>query len=166
MASRGMYCSSSPAPMATRTPPVMSGAAWNQCDGSTIRPRTSAAFLNESARKNTHAKQTMWNVTSRWIRRRRLIQRLVTFHIVCLAWVFFRADSFKNAADVLGRIVDPSHWFHAAPLITGGVLVAIGAGLLEQYIPRDAMARAMAAFSRLSPVAQGVTLGFVLLITN
>jgi hypothetical protein len=46
------------------------------------------------------------------------------------------------------------------------VLLAIGAGLAEQYIPRDAVARAMAAFSRLSPIAQGVTLGFVLLITN
>jgi D-alanyl-lipoteichoic acid acyltransferase DltB (MBOAT superfamily) len=98
--------------------------------------------------------------------RRRLIQRVVTFHIVCLAWVFFRADSFTNAADVLGRIFDPAHWFHAAPLLTGGVLLAIAAGLVEQYIPRDAVARAMAGFSRLSPVAQGVILGFVLLITN
>jgi alginate O-acetyltransferase complex protein AlgI len=80
--------------------------------------------------------------------------------------VFFRADSFSNAADVLGRIVDPSHWLQTAPLITGGVLLAIAAGLVEQYIPRDVFARAMAGFSRLSPVAQGVVLGFVLLITN
>jgi hypothetical protein len=98
--------------------------------------------------------------------RRRFVQRIVIFHVVCLAWVFFRADSFTNASDVLGRIIDPSHWFHATPLITGGVLLAIAAGLVEQYIPRDAMARAMAAFSRLTPVAQGIALGFVLLITN
>jgi hypothetical protein len=95
-----------------------------------------------------------------------MVHRLVIFHVVCLAWVFFRAESFSNAADVLTRIFDPSHWSGAAPLVTGGVLLAIGAGLLEQYIPRGALARAMSGFSRLSPVAQGVTLGLVLLVTN
>jgi D-alanyl-lipoteichoic acid acyltransferase DltB (MBOAT superfamily) len=98
--------------------------------------------------------------------RRRLYRRLVTFNIVCLAWVFFRADSFANAADVLTQIFNPAHWDQAAPLVTGGVLLAIAAGLVEQYIPRDAFARAMSWFSRLSPAAQGVALGFVLLLTN
>jgi len=98
--------------------------------------------------------------------RGRMYRRLITFNVVCLAWVFFRADSFSNAGDVLTRIFDPSHWNQAAPLVTGGVLLAIGAGLVEQYIPRDALARTMSWFSRLPPVAQGVTLGFVLLLTN
>ncbi|HET7720942.1 MAG TPA: MBOAT family protein, partial [Acidimicrobiales bacterium] len=31
-------------------------------------------------------------------------RRLVTFHVVCLAWVFFRAGSVGGAFDVLGRI--------------------------------------------------------------
>src|SRR4051794_31302610 len=35
---------------------------------------------------------------------RRWTARLVTFHVVCLAWVFFRADSFGRAADVLTRL--------------------------------------------------------------
>jgi D-alanyl-lipoteichoic acid acyltransferase DltB (MBOAT superfamily) len=97
---------------------------------------------------------------------RRFVARIVTFHIVCFAWIFFRAESFQNARDVMSRIIDPSHFFDAAPLITLGVLLAIAAGLLEQYIPRDAMGRAMAAFSRLSPVAQGAMLGLALLVTN
>jgi D-alanyl-lipoteichoic acid acyltransferase DltB (MBOAT superfamily) len=97
---------------------------------------------------------------------RRFVARIITFHIVCFAWIFFRAESFQNARDVMARIVDPSHFFDAAPLITLGVLLAIAAGLLEQYIPRDAMGRAMAAFSRLSPVAQGAMLGLALLVTN
>ena len=29
------------------------------------------------------------------------VARLVTFHVVCLAWVFFRADSFGGAWDML-----------------------------------------------------------------
>jgi D-alanyl-lipoteichoic acid acyltransferase DltB (MBOAT superfamily) len=98
--------------------------------------------------------------------RRRWWQRLVTFNIVCLAWVFFRADSFSNAADVLTRIFSPAHWGEAAPLVTGGVLLAIAAGLVEQYIPRGAWSRLMSRFSRLAPVAQGVVLGFALLLIN
>ncbi len=98
--------------------------------------------------------------------RRRWWRRLVTFNVVCLAWVFFRADSFSNAADVLVRIFNPAHWGQAAPLVTGGVLLAIAAGLVEQYIPRDAVARAMSGFSRLAPVGQGVVLGFALLLIN
>ena len=98
--------------------------------------------------------------------RRRLSQRLLIFNVVCLGWVFFRADSFSNAADVLTRIFNPAHWDQAAPLVTGGVLLAVAAGLLEQYVPRDVLGRAMSGFSRLTPAAQGVVLGFALLITN
>jgi alginate O-acetyltransferase complex protein AlgI len=97
---------------------------------------------------------------------RRLGARLVTFHIVAFAWIFFRAESFSNAGDVISRLTDRSHWLDASPLVSLGVILAIAAGLLEQYIPRDAMGRAMAAFSRLAPVAQGVVLGFALLVTN
>ncbi len=98
--------------------------------------------------------------------RRRVARRLVTFHIVCFAWIFFRAESFETAGDLLGRIVDPSHWFDAAPLISVGVLLAIAAGIGEQYIPKHTMARAMASFSRLVPVAQGLVLGLALLVIN
>jgi alginate O-acetyltransferase complex protein AlgI len=99
-------------------------------------------------------------------RRRRLVQRVITFHIVCFAWVFFRAESFNNAGKVLGRLIDSSHWFDAAPLLKLGVFLAIAAGLLEQFIPRDTLGRAMARFSRLAPVVQGLVLGVVLLLTN
>ncbi len=97
---------------------------------------------------------------------RRVARRVVTFHIVCFAWIFFRAESFSTAGDILGRLVDTQHWLDASPLITLGVGLAILAGIGEQYIPRAAMGRAMAGFSRLAPVAQGVVLGLVLLLTN
>jgi alginate O-acetyltransferase complex protein AlgI len=97
---------------------------------------------------------------------RRMVRRVVTFHIVCFAWVFFRAESFESAAQVLNRLVDPAHLFEGTPLVTTGVLLAIGFGILEQYIPRGGMARAMSWFSRLAPVAQGAVLGLVLFLTN
>jgi len=96
-----------------------------------------------------------------WARTRR---RIITFNIVCFAWVFFRADSFQNAFDVLSRIV--GGWGEPSPLVTRSVLAAIAIGLGAQYIPKDAMGRAMALFSRFSPVAQGVTLGFGLLLID
>ena len=62
--------------------------------------------------------------------------------------------------------LDPSHWFDAAPLITAGVLLAILAGFVEQYLPKQAWSRAMARFSYLAPVTQGVVLGIALLVIN
>jgi D-alanyl-lipoteichoic acid acyltransferase DltB (MBOAT superfamily) len=98
--------------------------------------------------------------------RRRWVQRLITFNLVCFAWVFFRSESLSNAFDLLGRIIDPSHWLEPAPLITVGVLLAIAAGLVEQYVPRATWGRAMARFSYLAPAVQGVVLGAALLVTN
>ncbi len=97
---------------------------------------------------------------------RRALRRFVTFQVVCFAWIFFRAESFSNAWAVITQIVNPAHWGQPAPLVTGGVLLAITAGMVEQYIPRDAIAKAMSAFSRLTLVGQGLLLGVVLLITN
>ena len=97
---------------------------------------------------------------------RRVGARLVTFHIVCLAWVFFRAESFTNAGEVLGRLVDPSHWLDHAPLVKLGVLLAIAVGIGEQYIPRALLGRGIAAFSRMTPIAQGAALAVVLLLVD
>src|SRR6266540_4768729 len=85
---------------------------------------------------------------------RRVWQRIVTFHIVCFAWVFFRAESFENARAVLGRLL--WHWGDASPLVTTSVLVAVAFGIATQYVPKDLLGRAMAAFSHLPPAWQGV----------
>ena len=45
-----------------------------------------------------------------------------------------------------------------------GHFITVGIG--GQYVPRDVTNRLMARFSRLSPVAMGVVIGFVLLVIN
>jgi alginate O-acetyltransferase complex protein AlgI len=95
---------------------------------------------------------------------RRIGQRLATFNIVCLAWVFFRADSFQNARDVLVQLL--GHWTDASPLVKPSVLLAIAVGIGAQYIPKITTARVISLFSRFSPVAQGVALGFALMLIN
>ncbi|HEX4867291.1 MAG TPA: MBOAT family protein [Acidimicrobiales bacterium] len=84
------------------------------------------------------------------------LQWLLTFHLVCLGWIFFRADSLGTAFDVLGGIVAGSG---PAPLVTTLVLVVIGLSLLSQLVPPAVVARAEARFAALAPVPQVLALG-------
>ncbi|HEX4492197.1 MAG TPA: MBOAT family protein [Acidimicrobiia bacterium] len=96
--------------------------------------------------------------------RRRIVRRIVTFHIVCFAWVFFRADTFHTAGVILTRLF--VGWTSPAPLLTGGVLLAIAVGIGMQYVPSNAIERAQVMFSRLSPVQMGVAIAFGLLLID
>ncbi|HEY2429452.1 MAG TPA: MBOAT family protein [Acidimicrobiales bacterium] len=82
------------------------------------------------------------------------LARIVTFHLVCLGWVLFRADSFSDALAVLSRLAHPG----PAPLVTPLVIGAIVVSIASQYVDPGAVARAQRRFSRLTPVGQGVVL--------
>ncbi|HEX3606622.1 MAG TPA: MBOAT family protein [Candidatus Dormibacteraeota bacterium] len=89
----------------------------------------------------------------------RALGRLVTFHVVCLAWIFFRADSPGTAGAVLGRLFTGGG---PSPLLTLTVLLAIAAGIGMQYLPSGLMGTAMARFSRMAPALQGAALAAAL----
>jgi alginate O-acetyltransferase complex protein AlgI len=91
-------------------------------------------------------------------------RRLATFHLACLGWVFFRAESIGDAFALLGRIA--TGWGEAPQLVTVGVLLAIAVGIGGQYVPTDLFGRLMARFSRLSPVAQGACLALGLTVVG
>ncbi len=97
-------------------------------------------------------------------RRRRIIARVITFNIVCLAWVFFRADSFATAWDMLTGLF--TGWGQGSPLVTGGVLLAIAVGIGSQYLPARFPIRVMDRFGRLPVLGQAVVLAFALMLTN
>jgi D-alanyl-lipoteichoic acid acyltransferase DltB (MBOAT superfamily) len=104
-------------------------------------------------------------VERRWgaVRASPWVQRLVTFHVVCVAWVFFRAESFAGARDVLWRLV--TGW--TGDLAVNRVVVlTIVASLAVQFVPRDAGRRALAGFSRLAPAAQAACLAMGLLVID
>jgi alginate O-acetyltransferase complex protein AlgI len=86
--------------------------------------------------------------------------RILTFHLVCLGWVFFRAESFGSAFDVLGRLA--TGWGEEAPLVTPLAVLAIGGMLLLQNLPRTPAARLQLVFSRAGPVLQGAAFAIVL----
>jgi D-alanyl-lipoteichoic acid acyltransferase DltB (MBOAT superfamily) len=93
-------------------------------------------------------------------RLRVIVQRLVTFHIVCLGWVFFRADSFSTATALLGRLF--TAWGRA-PLVTPLVVITIVGTVALQYLPTGLVGRAQSEFARQRWVVQGAILGAVLL---
>ena len=98
---------------------------------------------------------------TRW---RRGAQRFVTFQVVCFAWIFFRADSFADARDILAQLF--TAWGEPSPLVTSGVLAAIAVGIGSQYLPRRLPLVLMARFSRLPVPAQAAVLSLALLATH
>jgi alginate O-acetyltransferase complex protein AlgI len=103
-------------------------------------------------------------VEPRSTRARRVVARIVTFNVVCLAWVFFRADSFRTAWEMLtGLFTD---WGAPSPLVTTGVLLAIAVGIGSQYLPSRVPLALMDRFGRLPVVGQAATLAVALMLTN
>jgi hypothetical protein len=90
------------------------------------------------------------------------MQRLATFTLVCIAWTLFRADSVATALTLLGRTI--TAWSEPSPLITVPVILAIGAGLVTQFVPHGPAARLEAAVSNLRPVPLGIAIAVVLFV--
>ena len=89
-------------------------------------------------------------------------QRIVTFHLVCLGWVFFRADSIGSALDVLARILTGST---RPVLLLSWLLIAVVVGMVVlQWLPGRIGGRVQVAFSRMAPTLQGVFLALVLFV--
>jgi D-alanyl-lipoteichoic acid acyltransferase DltB (MBOAT superfamily) len=90
--------------------------------------------------------------------------RVITFHVVCFGWVFFRADSFSRAGDVLRRLFDA--WGQSSPLVTTSVVLAIVVGIVGQYLRPVAVGRLLASFGRLPVVAQSACIAVALTVIN
>jgi D-alanyl-lipoteichoic acid acyltransferase DltB (MBOAT superfamily) len=92
------------------------------------------------------------------------VQRFVTFHIVCLGWIFFRADSISTATTLIGRLF--SAWGRA-PLVTPLVVITVVGAVALQYLPRALGGRAQRELSGQPWAVQGAILGvFLLVITT
>jgi D-alanyl-lipoteichoic acid acyltransferase DltB (MBOAT superfamily) len=90
------------------------------------------------------------------------VRWLATFHVVSLAWVFFRAHTLEDAFAVLARLGS----FGAAPGVTG-LLAAVLLGLLAlQFVPAGWTDRWIGEFARLRPVAQAGALSAALVAVD
>ncbi|NLV54688.1 MAG: MBOAT family protein [Acidimicrobiales bacterium] len=92
-----------------------------------------------------------------------VIRWAVTFHVVCLAWVFFRADSFGAAFTLLWRLV-------AAPgvgeAVTPMLVFVVVAMVAAQFVPSEAVDRVQVVFSRSAPIVQALALAIGLLLVD
>ncbi len=84
---------------------------------------------------------------------RRVLSVLLTFHLVCLGWVFFRAQSMGDIGTILERLVTWSAGTGAA-ISTFGVWVLLLAMVLH-YLPRRLPAAAGDWVLERSPYLQG-----------
>jgi D-alanyl-lipoteichoic acid acyltransferase DltB (MBOAT superfamily) len=91
-------------------------------------------------------------------------RRILTFLFVCFAWIFFRADSFSRAWEIIERLF--TAWGQASPLVSAGVLLAIAAGLAGQYLPARVPQAIMARFSLLPAAGQVVALAMALMLSH
>jgi D-alanyl-lipoteichoic acid acyltransferase DltB (MBOAT superfamily) len=89
--------------------------------------------------------------------------KLLAVNFVVFAWIFFRATSFGDAFDVIGRVF--SGW-GAPGAASLGAIAVIAAVFAIQQIPSSFGHRAMVAFSRVHWAAQGVALGVFLMVAG
>jgi alginate O-acetyltransferase complex protein AlgI len=89
-----------------------------------------------------------------------LVKFLLTFHLVCLLWVFFRADSLEQALCLIGSLV--KGW--GSGPVTSGVLIqgVIGVGVILVVQLRERRERVRVSLGRLPLAWQWV--GFCLVI--
>ena len=89
-----------------------------------------------------------------------VVRVLITFHLVCLGWILFRADSFGQALEFLqgfGRLQAPSAL--VTPFLAGLILL----GLAMHLLP-GRFAEGLARFARYLPSpALGLAVGAVML---
>ena len=87
----------------------------------------------------------------------------ITFHIVTLAWIFFRSATFEAAQAYLAGI---AAWDFSGTTLAPLGLVLILFGLALHALPAATITRAALLFKRWSPLMVGLALGATILIID
>jgi D-alanyl-lipoteichoic acid acyltransferase DltB (MBOAT superfamily) len=93
----------------------------------------------------------------------RAFRVFLTFHYVCLAWIFFRAKTFADAWQILRQLAQRTT-FH--PNLPPLVLALLGVALASHYVPEDAYQSLRARFTALPAPAQGAVLFLVAVVLH
>jgi D-alanyl-lipoteichoic acid acyltransferase DltB (MBOAT superfamily) len=89
-------------------------------------------------------------------------QHAATFALVCVGWVFFRADSVETAFSLLSRLL--VGWTTPTEFVTPLVVLTIAAMLSFQFWPRGLGLWLQSGLSRLKPVPLGFVFAVTLLV--
>ena len=80
---------------------------------------------------------------------------LLTFHIVCAAWIFFRAETFRGAWVIFSQLGSLSTYH---PNLSLPVVTALAVGLGSHYVPERWFQKAQASFIQMPAPAQAAAL--------
>jgi len=83
---------------------------------------------------------------------REWVGRFLTFHFVCIGWIFFRSSSIDAVWELFKAL---GRW-RTTPPLSAAVVLALCLGLLTQLLPAVHRATARQKFSRLPLLIQGV----------
>jgi alginate O-acetyltransferase complex protein AlgI len=86
---------------------------------------------------------------------RQALNVFVTFHLVCVTWVFFRSSDFHIAGLMFQRMATLSTYH---PNIHSLPMAMLGLGLVTHYLPSDWTRALRGSFVRMPGYAQGVAL--------
>lgn len=94
---------------------------------------------------------------------RALGRQVLTFHVVCLGWVFFRAESMAGAGRVLARLTSGAGDLTPLTPLVGAAIVAV---LVAQHLPPAVVAAGRRAIPRLGAAGQVVVLATALVVID
>jgi hypothetical protein len=79
----------------------------------------------------------------------------LTFHLVCAAWIFFRAETFSKAWAMFTQL-GTFTTYH--PNLDPRIVAVLGAGFIAHFVPERWYAAVRDAYIRMPAPAQGVAL--------
>ncbi|HEX4737018.1 MAG TPA: MBOAT family O-acyltransferase, partial [Allosphingosinicella sp.] len=129
------------------------GASWNFVVWGALHGSVLAAERLWREFKPKH-----WGTLPAWL------GTLLTFHIVVVGWVFFRAASFGDALSFLSGIARGAP--DAAPMLTPMLLGLIVLGMMLHFMPRFTMQRAAMTVRAIPAAAVGLGAGVLILIVD
>ena len=125
-----------------------------------IRPGRAAALAMAEPAKGTLSAAVVPEppAQGRWSR---AVCILATFHIVCLAWIFFRAENLEFALAYLGGL---TNWSADTQFLQPFLVVMVAGSLAAHFLPAGWVTGAANMLERTGPVAHGAALGFGILV--
>jgi alginate O-acetyltransferase complex protein AlgI len=79
----------------------------------------------------------------------------LTFHLVCAAWIFFRAETFRKAATIFSQLGTLTTYH---PNLPASVLGVLALGLVSHFVPEHWYRAAQRSFITMPAPAQGAAL--------
>jgi alginate O-acetyltransferase complex protein AlgI len=96
----------------------------------------------------------------------KVLQWVLTFSVVCFAWVFFRAASVGDALAVFGQLLTGVQNPDIAPVLNPLVVAIVVLAVASQFVPARIPDRVSQSFSKVAPVVQIVAFGLALMLID